>query len=78
MIGENGRIFGGSERHLSIVGVSTIRSGSPMGEVDLERSWVVVPGARCSASCQRVVRRWCMWWCRVYSPPVCAYTFTGS
>ena len=38
MIGENGRIFGGSERHLGIVGAPTPKSGGPMGEVDLERS----------------------------------------
>ena len=38
MIGENGRVFGGSERHLGIVGASTLTSGGPMGEVDLERS----------------------------------------
>ena len=37
VIGENGRIFGGSERHMSIVGASTLTSGGPMGEVDLER-----------------------------------------
>ena len=37
-IGENGRIFGGPERHLGIVGASMLNSGSPMGEVDLERS----------------------------------------
>ena len=38
VIGENGRIFGGSERHMSIVGAPTLRSCGPMGEVDLERS----------------------------------------
>ena len=38
VIGENGRIFGGSERHLGIVGAPTLKSGGPMGEVDLERS----------------------------------------
>ena len=81
VVGQNGRIFGGPERHLGIVGASTLKSGGPMGEVDLERSlewWVVVPGARRSASCQGAVRRWYMWWCRVYSPPFRAYTFTGS
>ena len=38
VIGENGRIFDDSERHLGIVGASTLKSGGPMGEVDLERS----------------------------------------
>ena len=38
VIGESGRIFGGSEQHLGIVGASTLKSGGPMGEVDLERS----------------------------------------
>ena len=38
VIGENGRIFGGSELHLGLVGASTLKSGGPMGEVDLERS----------------------------------------
>ena len=38
VIGENGRIFGGSERHLGLVGASTLKSGGQMGEVDLERS----------------------------------------
>ena len=38
VIDENGRFFGGSERHLGIVGASTLTSGGPMGEVDLERS----------------------------------------
>ena len=32
------RTFGGSERHLGIVGASMLKSGDPMGEVDLERS----------------------------------------
>ena len=36
VIGENGRISGGSERHLGIVGAPTLRSGGPMDEVDLE------------------------------------------
>ena len=59
VIGENGRIFGGSERHLGIVGAPTLKLGGPMDEVELERSldggWVVVPGARRSASCQGAV-----------------------
>ena len=59
VIGENGRIFGGSERYLGIVGEPTLKLGGPMGEVELERSldggWVVVPRARRSASCQGVV-----------------------
>ena len=38
VIGENGQIIGGSERHLGIVGASTPTLGGPMGEVDLERS----------------------------------------
>ena len=38
VIGENGGIFGDSEGHLGFVGASTLRSGGPMGEVDLERS----------------------------------------
>ena len=38
VIGENGRIFDGSGRHLDIVGASTLKSGGPMGEVHLERS----------------------------------------
>ena len=38
MIGENGRIVGGSERHVDIVGACMLISGGPMGEVDLERS----------------------------------------
>ena len=38
MIGETGRVFGGSEQHLGIVGASTLTSGGPMGEVDLKRS----------------------------------------
>ena len=42
----------------SIVGASTLKSGGPMGEVNLERSldsrWSV-PGARRSASCQGAV-----------------------
>ena len=38
VVGENGRIFGGSERQLGLVGASTLKSGDPMGEVDLERS----------------------------------------
>ena len=38
VIGENGRIFGGPELHLGLVGASTLNSGGQMGEVDLERS----------------------------------------
>ena len=37
VISENERIFGGSERHLGIVGASTLNSGGPVGEVDLEQ-----------------------------------------
>ena len=37
VVGENGRIFGGPEWHLGIVGASTLESCGPMGEVDLER-----------------------------------------
>ena len=36
IIGENGRNFGGPERHLGIVAVSTLKSGGPMGEIDFE------------------------------------------
>ena len=53
VIGENGRIVGGSERHLGIVGASTLKSGGPMERsLDGGRSW---PGARRSASYQGVV-----------------------
>ena len=38
VFGENRRIFGGPERQLGIVVTSTLKSGGPMGEVDLERS----------------------------------------
>ena len=75
---ENGRIFGGSERHLGIVRASTLTSGGPMGEVYLER---LLHGVRAWSSSQcelsrscvdlcGFVGRWCMRWCKVYSPPV--------
>ena len=38
VIGENGQIFGGSERHLGIVGASTLKPGGPM-ERSLDGGW---------------------------------------
>ena len=82
--GENGRIFGGSERQLGIVGVSTLKSGGPMGEVDLEPSldgeWSCLGliAVRAVKELCGVVQRWRMWWCRVYSPPVRVYTLISS
>ena len=55
VIGENGRISGGSERHLGIVGVFTLRSGGPMGEVDLE--WSLDGGWSCLELCGLVWSR---------------------
>ena len=37
-ISENRWMFGGAEQHLDIVGASALNPGSPIGEVDLERS----------------------------------------
>ena len=82
VIGENRRFFGGLERHLGIVGASTLTSGSPIGEVDLERSldggWSLgLVAVQAVKELCGVVRRWCMW-CRVYSPPVPHSTCTHS
>ena len=38
VIGENGRIFGGPERHLGIVGASTLKPGGSM-ERSLDGGW---------------------------------------
>ena len=81
VIGENGQISGGSERHLGIVRASMLKSGGPMGEVDLERSldggwsWLELVAVR-------AVKELCgLVWSRrktVHSPPVRVYTFIGS
>ena len=81
MIGENGQISGGSERHLGIIGASTLKSGGPMGEVDLERS--LDGGWSClELVAVRAVKELCgVVWSRrtmMYSPPVRVYTFIGS
>ena len=84
VIGENGRNFGGPERHLGIVGASTLKSGGPMGEIDLNGS--SMGGWSCmELVAVRAVKELCglvwsrtMWWCMVYSPPVRVYTFIGS
>ena len=80
VIGENGQISGGSERHLGIVGASMLKSGGPMGEVDLERS---LDGWSClELVAMRAVKGLCgVVWSRrtmVYSPPARVYTFIGS
>ena len=81
VIGENGQISGGSERHLGIVGASTPKSGGPMGEVDLERSldggwsWLELVAVRAvKEMCGAVWSRRKM----VHSPPARVYTFIGS
>ena len=83
----SGPIFGGSEWHMGIVGASTLESGGPMGEVDWNGRSIVGGRAWSSSQCELsrscaelcgVVQRWFMWWCRVYSPPVRAYTFRNT
>ena len=66
-VDENGWIFGGSEPHLGIVGASTLKSGGPMGEVDLER--LLDGGWSCLAV--RAVKELCgLVWSRTEMAPV--------
>ena len=58
-LGENGRIFGGSERQLGIVGASTLNSGGPMGEVKVDWNGRSMVGGRAWSSSQcELPRSW--------------------